>query len=581
VKNKRVLLFTLLAAGVLLLLGTGAFAAWRQFFPAPEIAVTETPDIAAMPAVDAAPASLRDNTLIQAVGMAPTTFNPIFATDAAAQSIIDKIYPRLLGQDPAGGFIVPSALAERWEISPDGRTYTFYLRNNIRWSDGEAVSAADFKFTYDALASPLVQSPYRDRTVGIARIEAPNPNTVVVTLAGPNCSMLHSLRQPLLPSHHFAADFSDLATHALNQAPTISAGPFLFVEQTPGEKVILARNPDYWQGTPQIAQWEVRVMPDPNARREALADGMIDLAYFAPNETIQTDLAFGASVTVSRLPTDSYSFLALNLADPANPQPGRGEGGSTQAQTPHPILGDLAVRQAIAAAIDYDRILSEVYNSRAARLAGYVPPVVTWAYAGNLPLPTYDPARAAQLLNDAGWTEENGSGVRTRAGQPLRLSLRTNDDNAQRVQMARILAEELAALGVDVQLEIVNFNELTATLLDQRFDLVVIGWENLGADPGNSPFWHTQADIPGAGFNFTSFQDAEVDGWLDSAARSPGCDLNQRATLYKQVQERISTTLPYIFLATQENAWVYQSRWQGIAPGPWDIDYNVATWQAP
>lgn len=584
--NHRLSILIVVSVGVLLLLGTGGFFTWQLLFPPSESDAAAPTATAQSEALAATPNALGisvgnpgDATLIQAVGMAPTTFNPIYASDAAAQSIIDKLYPRLLGQDPTGGFIVPNALAERWEISPDGRTYTFTLRAGIRWSDGEPVTAADFKFTYDALASPQVQSPYRDRTVGIVNIAAPDPRTVVVTLAGPNCAVLHSLRQPLLPSHKFVADFSDLRTNALNQAPTVSAGPFLFVEQVAGERVLLVRNPDFWQGAPQIQRWEVQIIPDPNARREALADGLIDLAHFNADEVVTTALDAGSTVTVKYLPTDGYSFLAFNLADPGNPQPGRGGDGTSQPQSPHPILGELAVRQAIAAAVDYDRIINEVYNGRADRAVSYVPATVTWAYADNLPLTPYGPARAAQLLTDAGWVDDNGDGIRTRAGEPLRLSIRTNEDNPKRVEIARVLAEQLRGLGVDVQLEIVSFDALTAALLDQRFDMVVIGWENLGADPGNSPFWHSQADIPGAGFNFTSFHDDEVDSWLESATRLPGCDLNSRRALYIQVQQRIATALPYVMLATQESAWAYQNRWQGIVPGPWDIDYNVASWR--
>lgn len=575
---------------LLALLGMGGYVGWQLLFPAQEDTATATPDPSSTPAAAATasevlsattPTTMGSATFVQAVGMAPATFNPVYAVDAAAQTVIDKLYPRLLGQDPNGGYIVPSALAERWEISPDGRTYTFTLRSGIRWSDGQPVTSADFKFTYDALASALVQSPYRDRTVGIATIDAPDPTTVVVTLAGPNCAVLHSLRQPLLPSHRFAADFSDLALNPLNQTPTVSAGPFVFVEQVAGERVTLARNPDFWQGAPQIATWEVRVIPDPNARRVALADGMIDLAYFDADEVVSTSLDVGATVTVKRMPTDGYSFLAMNMADPASPQPGRASDGSSLPQTPHPILGELAVRQAIAAAVDYERIIKEVYSGRAYRTASYVPPVVTWAYDEDLALPAYDPARAAQLLTEAGWVDDNGGGVRSRGGQPLRLTIRTNDDNPKRVQMARLIAEQLTALGVDAQLQVVSFDELTAVLLDQRFDLVVIGWENLGADPGNSPFWHSQADIPGAGFNFTSFHSDEVDSWLESATRLPGCDLNSRSALYEQVQQRIASELPYVLLAVQESAWAYQSRWQGISPGPWDIGYNVASWRLP
>ncbi len=570
----------------LALLGTGGFFAWRLIFPAPEVAITVTPHTPTTPSADSTPPTLPitatgNATFIQAVGMAPTTFNPVYASDPAAQTIIDKLYPRLLGQDPNGGFIVPSALAESWEISPDGRTYTFTLRSGVRWSDGEPVTASDFKFTYDALASPLVQSPYRDRTVGIIKIDAPNPQTVVVTLAGPNCAVLQSLRQPLLPSHRFAPDFSDLATSTLNQAPNVSAGPFLFIEQVVGQKIVLARNPDFWRGASQIQRWEVQIISDPKARSEVLADGLVDLAFFNADEVVETSLDLGSTVTVNFMPTDGYSFLALNLADPANPQPGRAADGTSQPQSPHPILGDIVVRQALTAAVDYKRIITEVYNGHAYRTASYVPSTVSWAYADDLPLPTYDPTLATQLLNDAGWVDDNGGGVRTRAGQPLRLSILTNEDNPKRVEMARLIAEQLTALGIDVQLQVVTFDELTAVLLDQRFDLVVIGWENLGADPGNSPFWHSQADIPGAGFNFTSFHDDEVDGWLESATRLPSCDLNRRSALYAQVQQRIATQLPYVLLAGQESAWVYQSRWQGISPGPWEIDYNVEAWRLP
>jgi peptide/nickel transport system substrate-binding protein len=239
------------------------------------------------------------------------------------------------------------------------------------------------------------------------------------------------------------------------------------------------------------------------------------------------------------------------------------------------------VRQAIAASVDYERIIDEVYQGRAYRTASYVPSTVGWAYDDDLPLPSYDPAFADQLLTEAGWVDDDGDGVRMRAGQPLRLSIRTNEDNPKRVEMARLIAEQLANLGVEVELEVVSFDQLTTALLDQRFDLVVIGWENLGADPGNSPFWHSQADIPGQGFNFTSFHDDEVDSWLESATRLPGCDLNSRRALYEQVQQRIATQLPYILLAAQESAWVYQSRWQGISPGPWSLDYNIASWQTP
>ena len=171
--------------------------------------------------------------------------------------------------------------------------------------------------------------------------------------------------------------------------------------------------------------------------------------------------------------------------------------------------------------------------------------------------------------------------MRSRDGAPLRLGLQTNDDNPQRVQMARLLAEQWAAVGVQIVAVTLPFEELTTALLGQRFDLVVIGWESLGADPGNSPFWHSQADIPGAGFNFTSVQDAEVDGWLAAAAQLPGCDLNRRGAIYRQVQHRVAALQPYLLLVAPQSVWAYQQRWQGIVPGPWRLDTNLTGWRLP
>lgn len=579
--RNRLLIIALASALVLiLLLGAGGLLAWRLLFPAPsEVEAVPTAEAAPAPA-ETPPVALADVTLVEAIGRAPLTYNPLYATDAAAQSLIGKLYPRLLGQDPQGGFITPTGLAERWEISPDGRTYTFYLRPNVRWSDGQPVTAQDVKFTYDALASPLVRSPYRDRSVGIAQVDARDAATLVVSLTGPNCAVLHSLRQPILPSHRYAADFSDIETNPLNQRPDVSAGPFLFQTQTP-EHIVLTRNPGFWQGAGQIATWEARIVPDPAARRQALAAGEVDLVQFSPDESVGLNVEPIPGVTFYLAQTDGYSFLAINQADPANPQPGRGPDGARLSQPPHPILGDLTVRAAIAAAIDYDQILAEVYQGRATRPVSYVPSTASWAAATGLTPPQYDPARAELLLNNAGWVDDDGDGVRSRNGQPLRLGLQTNDDNPRRVQIAQLIAGYLARVGIQVAAAPVPFEELTATLLGQRFDLVVIGWENLGADPGNSPFWHSQADVPGAGYNFTSVQDGEIDGWLDAAAQLPGCDLNARGDLYRQVQGRVAELQPYVLLAAPQAVWGYAARWQGIAPGPWSLDYNVTSWRLP
>ncbi len=570
-----------LAVVVLLLV---AFYGWRWSArpdpaahpPAEAVPAAESPvpTPAAAPLVDA-PAP--GGELREVVAADATGFNPILTTDPTGSRVIDLIYPRLVGQDPTQGFPVPTELAARWAVSPDGLTYTFTLRAGVQWSDGAPVTAADVKFTYDALASERVQSPYRDRAAAIARVETPDDQTVVVTLHSPTCSALLNLRRPLLPSHRFAPDFSDLQSNPLNTAPTVSAGPFAFVDHVPGDQIVLARNEGYWKGAPRLDRWILQVMPDTAARRQAVETGAADLAAFDPLEIVQNGLPASPQVSIYDHPADGYTLLAINLADPADPQPGRDAAGAVIPQPPHPILGDAAVRQALAEAIDRRALLDEVWRGQGYLVDSYVLPTVGWA-AADLPAPVYDPARAAQRLEEAGWTDADGDGVRASGETRLHLTLHTNEDNALRVQLANRIADSLRGVGFEIDLAVAPFEEVAAALIDQRFDLAVIGWENVGADPALSPFWHSRQDQPGAGFNFTSFQDAEVDGWLDAADQAPQCGLDARGALYRQVQERIAQTRPYIFLVGHQAAWVYANRWQGIAPGPWGLTYNVESW---
>lgn len=560
---------------VMLVLAVGAAVAIRFWWqPAAETPSEETTAADVASVIDAAAAPASGGVLVQAVAERPANFNPLFGVDAGAEAVTDLLYPRLLGQDPHQGYVAPGGLATRWDISPDGLVYTFTLREGVRWSDGAPVQAGDFVFTYRALADPTVNSPYRDRVTGIAQVDAPDPTTVVVTLTAPNCAIVHSLRRPLLPSHRFAPDFSDLAGHPLNRVPEVSAGPFLFVAQD-GDRVTLARNPDYYQGAPRLEGWVVQTLADPVARRAALEAGTVDLAAFAPEELAQAPN--GDGVIRHIVPTDGYHLLAVNLADPAQPLAGVAADGTRQPQPPHPILGNLTIRQALAAALDGDALIAAGFDGQAGRLGSYVPPMAAWA-AAPIPAPSHDPGRATQLLDAAGWTLAADESIRTRDAAPLRLTLLTNADNPLRVELARRIAAQWAQVGIETQVVALGFEELAAELLGQRYDLALIGWEGLGADPANSPFWHSRDDIPGAGFNVSSVQDAEIDAWLDTARQLPGCNLSSRADLYRQVQQRVALLQPALVIAQPWAAWSVSARVQGVAPAPWNFRHNLTTW---
>ena len=408
------------------------------------LAVTSADDALAATSAPAITQPQAGGDLVQAVAEDAESFNPVLDNNATAIAVAEKIYPRLVGQDPQSGAITPTELAESWEIAPDGRVYTFTLRSNVTWSDGQPVSAADFLFTYGAMASDLAQSPFRGRTANIERIEAPDPGTVVITLREADCAILHSLRQPLLPAHRYAADLSDLQTNPLNAAPSVSAGPFAFVERAPGQQIVLARNPAYWKGPARMERWILRVIPDAAARWAQLQAGEVDLLHLSASDLTQVGSSSGPNTEQYLYPETGYHFIALNLADPANPQPGQDATGALYPQAPHPILGDENVRRALELAVGYPQVLDTAYGGQAYPIAGYVLPSVSWAFADDLAPVTTDMAQAQALLEAAGWVDSDGDGVRDRNGLPLELTLITNADNSQRVAAGELIRDQLA-----------------------------------------------------------------------------------------------------------------------------------------
>jgi peptide/nickel transport system substrate-binding protein len=146
--------------------------------------------------------------------------------------------------------------------------------------------------------------------------------------------------------------------------------------------------------------------------------------------------------------------------------------------------------------------------------------------------------------------------------------------------MGELVSQQLGALGFAITFTPQPFAEMSSALLNQRFDVALIGWENIGADPAISTFWQRRADQPGSGLNFASWQDDEVDRLLDEAAQLPGCDAAERGDRYRQVQRRLYEQTAAIFLGGPLKSWAYGARWRTIEPGPWAFDANIAAWSS-
>lgn len=313
--------------------------------------------------------------------------------------------------------------------------------------------------------------------------------------------------------------------------------------------------------------------------------GEVDLIENIPAESLsRVELANNASV--KQVPDDSYYYLAFQLGDPENPQSRFFENEATGVQVlndehgDHPILSDLRVRQAIALGIDKNAIISEAEAGQGIPMTGNMIPSIQWAYNQDLEVLGPDLETADQLLNAAGWQLDSDTGLRQRDGQELALTLVVNESSEKRTRIARLIAEQLGVIGINVNLSALEWGPFTGKLLGQEFDLAVMSWTDisLGMEDFDRHIFHSSSDVPLLGHNFVSYHNVELEEKWETASTIDGCRWADRAVLYQQVQRMLYDDLPYVWLYSPLRSVGISDRLIGVDPGSWGIDSNIMQW---
>ena len=519
---------------------------------------------------------------IEASSADGTILNPILASDSASFDMM-PYFPGLIGSNPFSGAVEATEMAESWEVSENSLVWTFKLREGVMWSDGEPVDAHDFKFTYDAIASDLVETPRKGNVESIESIEVVDDHTVQVTFTQLKCDGLLDLGLGWLPSHLYAADFSDVMTSDLNTEPQASAEAFVFNEWVRDDHISMLSNSTFWKGAPNMEGQIIRVIPSAGTRLAALETGEVDVIGLEPTQL--TRVGLNPDLNIFKFKDDGYSYIGLNLANPENPLPGQDEEGNLMEQDPHPILSDRQVRLAMAHSLDYEAIINKVYLGQGYQIASNVLPAVGWAHDPSIAPYDYDTELSASILEEAGWTDSDGDGVRecngcatAEEGTLLSLNLKTNAGNSSREELGVLVQDQLNGIGFDITFEAIEFGTLVGELLGQTYEMVIIGWTGLGTDPNDDVFWHSRYDTPGSGFNFVSYQNARIDELLEQGLAVPGCAAEDRAPVYYEIQQIIHDDIPYLFVTGSIGNIGYSDRWDGIDPGTWSFAWNIERW---
>lgn len=530
------------------------------------------------------------------------TFNPLLVADGESGDIAGHLYPNFIGIDPDSGSMMPgtaNALAAGWTLSDDNRTLTVTLRDDRTWSDGVPMTSADIKYAYDAIVSGQTDSIYGSFLAPIQSLEAPDDHTVVITFRDPSCTALYDASTiPVVPAHHFSEifpAFSDITVgHPSNHAPEVTGGAFTFGSYIPGEQLVLPADQNYPDSPAGYVVPESLIftaVTDIEDEYQRFLNGEITVMLGTPeNRNLDSSMraAQGEFKLIDR-PTAGWMVLLFNLADPSMPQMGLDPAtGERVIQAPHPVLGSLAVRRAISHAIDFDALNAGAFAGLGTPSAGPMPPQ-SWAYNDRLAYYEFDPAKAHELLEEAGWTDHDGDPVTPRiateqvgtaeTGALLQLDLTIFTDSPAVEKTGVLLAEQLGAAGFDIRLERLDFNDVVTDLVAQTHDMSIIYWGISAARPQDMyDQLGLEGDLPENGFNTGSYYNEAFENVMQAARTLPGCSEDERKELYDRAQEIIHDTVPYYILNLEYMRVIVQNEVENFEPKENSVLWNLSAW---
>ena len=466
------------------------------------------------------------HTLVMIIESSPTNLDPRVGTDGPSERIYELIFDSLLRRDEH--FNVQPGLAERWE-APDPLSYVFHLRHGIRFHDGRPLTSRDVKWTFDSLLQSKIPSTKNATYKYVASVEAPDDFTVIFHLKEPFATLPWNVSEGAIGIVPYGSG-SEIS------AKPIGSGPFRYISAAQDQDVVVARNDDYWGEKPKLSSVRFLVVPDETTRALELRKGSADVASNAFSADVAAVLGQDKNLEVLRAPGTIYAYAAFNLRDP--------------------ILQDVHVRQAIAYAIDRRPLIESLWRNQV-RPADSILPPQSWAYSSNVPHYEHDLAKAAQLLDAAGYTLHNG--VR------FPLTMKTSTDATTRL-MAAVLQQQLAEAGIT--LEIRSFEPATflADVSKGAFQFYSLRWIGGNQDPDMFEAVFHSSKFPPSGANRGHYSNSRADALIDEGRRT--LDPERRKAIYAELQTVLATDLPYIHLWYLDNVVVHTRRVRGLTLNP-------------
>ena len=465
------------------------------------------------------------NFLVVGIEANPAQIDPRYATDANAARIGNLLYNSLLRTDEK--LRLQSELAERWRMI-DPQTFQFDLRADVKFHDGRPLTAADVKYTFQSILDPANRSPKRGLLKQLQKIELSGTHRLSFHLKAPHAPFVE----------HFTLGIVPYGSPAATRPPP-GSGPFMLETFESGEHVTLKANPNYWEAKPALAGVVFKIVPDAMVRALEFKQGAID---FMQNDLEPDMLPWLRNLAGTQLTAHhgtTFQYLGINLT--------------------HPILQHRKVRQALANAIDRERIIHHLLKGAAVAANGLISPL-NEAYDDDIPTWEYDPVRAKRLLDEAGFADPDDDGPMTR----FRISYKTTNIDLRR-RIAEALKEQLLQVGIELEIRSYEWGTFFSDVKKGNFHLYSLAWVGIRDPDIQHQIFHS-ASVPPNGDNRGRYANPEVDRLLDQARVT--VEPSERKSIYGAAQRLIAQDLPYVPLWWQKNVIAKKTNVQGFVPYP-------------
>ena len=466
-------------------------------------------------------------TLVMIIESSPTNLDPRVGLDAFSERIDQLIFDDLLERDEH--LNVTPALAERWEIR-DPLTYVFHLHRGVKFHDGRPLTSRDVKWTFDSLLEGKIRSTkaavYKPH---VDHIEAADDYTVIFHLKDPFSPLLWNLSDGAIGIVPYGSG-DEISRHP------IGSGPFRYVSAEQDKEVIIERNDNYWGQKARLERVRFMVVPDTTTRALELRKGSADIVTNALTSDMVLTLERSSNLEVLHGPGTVLNYLAFNFRDP--------------------ILRDVRVRQAIAFAINRQPVLEYLWRGFAEPAYSVLPPQ-SWAYNSDIPRYEYNPERARQILEAAGYHAVNG--VR------FHLTMKTSTEESTRLFVA-VLQQQLRDVGIALDIRTFEFATFFSDVTRGAYQLYSLRWIGGNEDPDIFEYAFHSSKFAPHGANRSYYANPRIDALIDQARSE--LDQKIRRQLYFEIQRTLAEDLPYVNLWYLDNVLVHSKRVRNLSLNP-------------